>query len=313
MSRIAVVIPTFNRAHLIAATLDSVLAQGPHVRVLVMDDGSTDGTGDVVARYVASGRVYFEWAPNTGGPVRPRNRGFRQVDTPYTAFFDADDLMCEGYIDRALRLFDAHPHWVALASDYRNFDSSGDAPQSHLQTCPRLQMALGAAGGQGALELGRRDARLILVRENFALTSSVLYRTDALQTLGGFDESLRFSEDFDLLWRATGLGTIGVSTDLSFRRRIHNGNVSHQTRVILSDKVRSRERLLAAESDPDVRRELQAALARFTSALAVETMRFDRRSALRTWWRALQVGAPVDEWPRGLVRALAKSYLRPGG
>lgn len=87
----SIVIPTYNRASALGFTLDSVLAQTfADFEVLVMDDGSTDGTEAAVATY-RDARIRYEWATNSGGPATPRNRGIDAARADWICFLDADD------------------------------------------------------------------------------------------------------------------------------------------------------------------------------------------------------------------------------
>lgn len=87
-----VVIPTFNRADKLAAAIRSVLEQTfQDFELLVMDDGSTDDTEKMVSSF-SDTRVRYEWAPNSGGPATPRNRGIDAASSPWITFLDADDI-----------------------------------------------------------------------------------------------------------------------------------------------------------------------------------------------------------------------------
>lgn len=87
--KVSVTIPTFNRAHLIGHALDSVLTQThENVEIIVIDDGSTDGTRDVVARY--GDRVRYYWQPNAGLGAA-RNAGLDRATGDCIAFLDSDD------------------------------------------------------------------------------------------------------------------------------------------------------------------------------------------------------------------------------
>lgn len=87
-----VVIPTFNRADKLAATIRSVLEQTfQDFELLVMDDGSTDDTEKMVSS-LSDPRVRYDLAPNSGGPATPRNRGINAASAPWISFLDADDI-----------------------------------------------------------------------------------------------------------------------------------------------------------------------------------------------------------------------------
>jgi glycosyltransferase involved in cell wall biosynthesis len=87
----SVIIPTYNRAAQLDRALNSVLVQSfQDFEVLIMDDGSTDNTREIVSQYSDS-RIVYEWAANSGGPARPRNRGIKRAAGTWICFLDADD------------------------------------------------------------------------------------------------------------------------------------------------------------------------------------------------------------------------------
>src|SRR5689334_6850738 len=89
---VSVVIPAFNRAFILPEALDSVLAQTwKDFEVLVVDDGSTDNTEEVLEPYVARHGVRFLRQANQG-PAAARNRGIEAARGKYVAFLDSDDL-----------------------------------------------------------------------------------------------------------------------------------------------------------------------------------------------------------------------------
>ncbi len=105
----SVVIPTYNRAEKLRRTIGSVLAQSfPDFEVLVMDDGSTDGTKAVVESFDDS-RIRYDWASNSGGPATPRNRGIDAATTDWVCFLDADDLWHPDKLDQVARCIEANP------------------------------------------------------------------------------------------------------------------------------------------------------------------------------------------------------------
>lgn len=103
------VIPTYNRAETLRWTIDSVLAQTfTNFEVLVMDDGSTDGTRKMVESF-ADSRIKYDWAPNSGGPSTPRNRGVDAATTEWICFLDADDLWSPNKLEQVARYIQANP------------------------------------------------------------------------------------------------------------------------------------------------------------------------------------------------------------
>jgi glycosyltransferase involved in cell wall biosynthesis len=107
--RFSIVIPTYNRASQLKATLDSVLAQTfTDFEVLVLDDGSTDGTSDLVKSF-DDYRIRYEWAPNSGGPATPRNRGIDGARADWICFLDADDRWYKDKLEKLAEILETTP------------------------------------------------------------------------------------------------------------------------------------------------------------------------------------------------------------
>lgn len=105
----SIVIPTFNRSKKLKETLKSVLAQSfTSFEVLVMDDGSTDDTPEVVKSF-RDNRIRYEWAPNSGGPSTPRNRGIDASKADWICFLDADDLWYPDKLKRVSEMISQNP------------------------------------------------------------------------------------------------------------------------------------------------------------------------------------------------------------
>ena len=96
---ISVVIPTYQRRDKLKVTLDSVLSQTyENYEVLIMDDGSTDGTKEMVNSY-SDPRIFYNWQENTGGPAKPRNNGIKISKGSWIAFLDDDDNWKKNKLD----------------------------------------------------------------------------------------------------------------------------------------------------------------------------------------------------------------------
>lgn len=273
--QVSVVMPAYNAAAYIAESIQSVLNQDhPSFEVIVVDDGSTDATPEIVAGFGSAVRYLRQ--PNSGGCSAPRNNGARQARGEFLVFLDSDDLMSPGRLQHQVDALRRHPALACVTADYRNFSEQGPAAVSHFQTCPQLSAEWRAAGETELLVLGSRRAREILVEENFGIASALMFRTTDFHALHGFDEGLRASEDFDLLYRAALRGAIGILRRECFSRRLHDTNMSNNAERILRIKAESRAKLAGLETDPGLRRQLTLAAADYRLSLVEHLARMGR-------------------------------------
>jgi glycosyltransferase involved in cell wall biosynthesis len=178
---VSVVIPAFNVGWCVGRAVDSVLAQSLLERELVVvDDGSTDDTAEVLASYGPAIRVIRQ--PN-GGMSAARNAGIRQARGGLVAFLDADDYWLPQKLERQVGLMLDRPELGFCSTAARIVNPEG--AMLNLWRCP----------GENANMLQT------LFAENAAIAggcSAVMVRRDLLDRVGLFDESLRGFEDPDL-------------------------------------------------------------------------------------------------------------------
>ena len=114
---LSVVIPTWNRAHLVCEAVESALSQRTgQVEVIVVDDGSTDDTANILTRRFGS-RIHLLRLPNRRGVGAARNAGIRIANGELLAFLDSDDLWLPGKLDAELSVFERFPDADAVVSD----------------------------------------------------------------------------------------------------------------------------------------------------------------------------------------------------
>ncbi|HEX7025491.1 MAG TPA: glycosyltransferase [Gemmatimonadales bacterium] len=210
---VSVVIPVFNAERHLASTLDSVLRQGhDRLEIIVVDDGSTDGSAAIAARCGGPVRCLFQ--PNRGPPAA-RNAGFRMARGELIAFLDADDLWSEDRLAVQLGLLARHPDADLVAGRFqwvRDEALPGEAPRLTPRAAPRHPLSLGTA----------------------------LLRRRLFTTVGELDESLRLNDDVDWYLRARELGVAMLLHEevvLWYRRHERN---------ITNDQERGREFYLTA-------------------------------------------------------------------
>jgi glycosyltransferase involved in cell wall biosynthesis len=261
-----------------------------------VDDGSTDGTSKLVAEFGAG--VRYVWQPNSGACSAPRNHGAQIATGEFLSFLDSDDVMCAGKLAAQLEVLERQPASALVVSDYVNFDHSGDSAASHFATCPALLAAARFAGDGDDAVLDPIASNRVLIRDNFSIASSPLFRRAAFLQVGGFDESLRASEDFDLVYRISRRSPIAVLNRVGFRRRLHGDNMSNQPLRIIENKIRSRQKLLDSETDPALRQALQASIAGFEIARCRALTDLSQPGSLSAYVRAVRraPGLALREW-----------------
>jgi glycosyltransferase involved in cell wall biosynthesis len=214
--RLSVVIPAFNAATTIRAAVGSTLRQTvPVLEVIVVDDGSSDNTAEVVDG-LDDPRVRLVSRPN-GGPSAARNTGIAAARGEWVAFLDSDDLWLPTYVETAT---------AALGAASNPGFGYTDAYVFH---AGRGQVKRGSA--MDALDPpppDRASFLAALLRRNFVFTSATVPAA-VLAAVGGYDESLPLSEEYDLWLRilVAGFDPVWMGGPLAIYR-MHPGQSSHQ-------------------------------------------------------------------------------------
>lgn len=185
MTTFSVIIPTYNRKEPLRKTLASVAAQTYRsFEVIISDDGSTDGTQDVVESFRECFPLTYIWNPNWGAPARPRNLAIAKATGEWLAFLDSDDLWTPDKLETILhRLQDCDVVYHAVMA----IDSNGTA---------RFRI--------DAPQIDRSNPfRDLMLRGNRLVTSATCVQRSVVQAVGGFreDKSIYVGEDFDLWLR----------------------------------------------------------------------------------------------------------------
>ncbi|MCG5517203.1 MULTISPECIES: glycosyltransferase [unclassified Ectothiorhodospira] len=196
--RVSVIIPAYNARSYIGDAIHSVEAQGiDHLELIVVDDGSTDGTGDYIKHHHPSVELIRK---SNGGAATARNAGLARATGEYIAFLDADDLWLPGKLEAQLSHLAANPQVQLVCSGFERWepDSQGEFPS--LQ--PLLEQAQTIP--QDALDTefsGWIYHKLLL--DCRVWTSTVVFRRSLMNDIGRFDESLRLGQDYDYWLRAS--------------------------------------------------------------------------------------------------------------
>ncbi len=239
-SLVSVVVPTFNRAPLLPAAISSVLSQSwTDGEVVVVDDGSIDGTREVVAGLAAADeRVRYIHQPN-GGVSAARNTALRHCRGALIAFLDSDDAWHPGKLSMQVRILEALPQVGMVWSDMHAVDRDGQLVcrnylrkmykgYQRLARCrlfassSRIEDLCGVDSGlspEATVSWGRIYSDMLF--GNLVHTSTVMIRRERAAAVGPFDETMRAGgEDYKFHLATTRLGEVAFLDAATINYRI---------------------------------------------------------------------------------------------
>lgn len=203
---ISCVVPVYNGERFLAEALDSIFTQSYRpLQVIVVDDGSTDGTASAAQRYC--GRITY-LRQDHAGPATARNRGIRAATGEFLAFLDADDLWVEDKLARQMSRFESRPELEMCTGHVRNF------------WVPEM-----------AQESTRVGDAFLNDLPGFVL-QTLLVRRSAFDRVGYLDEKIGLlGDDTDWFVRAKEQSLVAeMLPDVLVHRRMHQTNISRATR-----------------------------------------------------------------------------------
>lgn len=178
---VSVIIPAYNSARFLADAVRSVFAQTYSVReCIVVDDGSTDNTKEVLEKLLALYPLLKAARQANGGPSSARNLGMRLCSGDVVSFLDADDVLLPDKIERQVRFLEDHPHVGMVYGDYLVVKDDLQPLAFFRAAMPRRMHPLDA-----------------LAYRNWFNPLVTLIRRSVLEQVGDFDESLAAAEDWD--------------------------------------------------------------------------------------------------------------------
>jgi glycosyltransferase involved in cell wall biosynthesis len=187
---VSVIIPTYNSEHFIAQTVGSVLAQTfKDIEILIIDDGSVDGTIDAIPITDPRLRIYCQ---KNAGVAAARNAGIKIANGRFVAFLDHDDFWHPEKLQAQLEAFHRRPEVGVVYGEFRSW-VDGTAPSFPHQTLDPGQIVEPLSGWI--------YHQLLLT--NWVLLSTAMFRAEVIQETGSFDESLPPADDWDYVIRAS--------------------------------------------------------------------------------------------------------------
>lgn len=181
---VSIIIPTYNRAHLIGETIESVLNQTyTNWELIIVDDGSTDATADVIHKY-SDPRIRYHSIAHSGSFGMVRNHGIRQAKGLFIAFLDSDDLWQPDKLEKQLHLFERSPETVFCFTHIHFFGTSS-------QRLPDYPSII----AENLLDRYLNEGHFSFY------PSALVFRTAALSITGLMDESSPIGGDTDFFVR----------------------------------------------------------------------------------------------------------------
>lgn len=244
---VTVVIPCFNAEGTIEKALDSVFSQVfDHWTIVVVDDGSTDSSPEILREYAAhhTGLVRVVTSVNKGA-CHARNIGVSLASTEFVAFLDSDDTWNQEKLEQQTSYLEAHPNVVGVTSGFRKIS----------RATGRLSRTLSFDWSQESLQ-----EWALLGKKAPALNSTLVVRTAVFRSIGGFDERLvSFAEDLDLSWRLLREGPLHalpdclVTLSISPAQNHRNGAGMADALRVFFTKVSSENPQLAMRAEKNLR------------------------------------------------------------
>jgi glycosyltransferase involved in cell wall biosynthesis len=306
MSGVSVVIPTYNNGPFIRDSISSVLAQSvlPD-EIIVVDDGSTDGTDEIVAPYVSTNFRYVRQRHQ--GVSTARNLGLDRAQGRYIAFLDADDMWRPSMLECQLRLMQSGPELVCCFGNFVRFvHDTHEVLPDQFQYFPELSTTpfLVAPDGVSRIIKGNAFASLVQWGDFPAFMLTMLFRAETISGLR-FDERLVRCQDANFVLRVCMRGATGYTSEVLADVRRHGSNATSDVGLMALDKLKALECL---GEDPLASQWTEQLNARLIRA------RFDAANALlrRKRWAEARVQLLQAIRSPGRVKRKVKGLLRSG-
>ena len=295
---VSVVIVTYNKADTVGPAIESVLHQSYRDHeILVVDDGSTDGTAEAVRRYGSQVRYLPK---KNGGTGSARNLGIAEARGEYVALLDGDDLWLPRKLELQMAAFQREPQIIGAQCSAYLVDER--LKVFDLRVCHPARDTL-------------RD--FLLFRNLPAFSSTIVARRAAFRQVGGFGTDLVILSDWDMACRLAQAGTIRSVPEPLVLYRHYPKNQSRDVGIHIESGARSLRRFFSEGNDlpPGLRAFEPRVWAHFYAMLAGGCIRNgDWRQGSRWVTRAVQTSPAVLPYVLGMpVRRVGKLFTVPRG
>jgi glycosyltransferase involved in cell wall biosynthesis len=216
---VSVILPVHNRADVLARAIQSVVDQHlANWELIVIDDGSTDGSVDVARSFGDERIEIVELAENRGGNIA-RNEGVRAARAPLIAFLDSDDTYLPEKLERVVGIFEAKPNLDLLVDSFVKVQPPGSRRSRVVRKNPVIDDR----------ELFRKA---LFTRQLWKATPAITAKHEAIVRAGMFDETLRRLQDFDLLIRISDFANCASTDEVLWVKYWDERSISAQDNMI---------------------------------------------------------------------------------
>lgn len=204
---VSIVLPTYNSAKTLARTIESLLAQTyPHIEIIIIDDGSTDNTGDVVAPFLSGDKIRYITQPNSG-VIFSLNRAISLAKGHLIARADADDYYEKNRIETQVETLLKDSNCTLSTTNFYKVYPDGDISLQVVNVHP--------------------DAAIKeLFKRNYIMHSAVMFRKRDFERVGGYSSDWTHIEDWELWFRLLTIGKLNISTEPLSYLLVHGGSIS---------------------------------------------------------------------------------------
>jgi glycosyltransferase involved in cell wall biosynthesis len=293
---VSIILPAFGRLKYLRPTVDSVYSQTlPDWELIIADDGSDQETQEYLRTLESAHRVKVVWLRHSGVPAIVRNAALREARGQYIAFLDSDDLWSPEKLARQVATLRSRPACAWSYTAVSHIDGSG-----RLLAEPVFGVWLPCEGAVfERLVTGPTSIR----------TPTVLAKRELIAQAGGFDETIRSGEDYDLWLRLALLSHVALLDEPLVQVRRHDANHSRDWELAFVGRDHSLRKL---QGRVDHKRRMLLRAGRIRNAItlaATQAARGSRARALRTLYRALPYSWDSPLWWLALVKAPLRPYV----
>jgi glycosyltransferase involved in cell wall biosynthesis len=225
-----VIIPIYNAASTLEEAVGSIQKQSySAIRIILVDDGSTDETPKLLARIAAADSRVIVLRQENSGIVDALNRGWQACDAPLIARHDADDIAAPDRLAKQVAFLENNPDVIAVSGAFRHMDAAGETTGKTVRLPP----------------LSDANPKWVPAREPYLLHPFLMLRRAALEAVGGY-RYVFHAEDADLYWRLQERGKLFNLDDVLGDYRLSPDSVS--SRSIINGRIQALSSQLAAIS-----------------------------------------------------------------